>query len=332
MFSKILTLLILFVSVSNTLLSQDNLKSKKSKKSKKKSLSKVTEKPVDIIVESDDISAIKKFDLENYHYKYENDSISITLTFIDKPGSESTLGKALLTSNDQNTNLFCDDYNAVLKIRNLGENDIKFKAGIKGRVPIDLKKLENNISPPLWGIESIILNPRMRLIANMVNMSTRNNNSNFQNGSIYSSPMMDNSCIFKDKIYAAGDSSSLYDIDQSTIYVRYKLLSGPDKSVIKYQNILNKDYQNSSNLQSFENNKDKSDDNNLMRGLTVVNYNFPDEIRINLSEYNSDIRLIINPSWTKKWRNEDADYPKRYSKFIEDNFGKVSNDKKIKKN
>ena len=171
----------------------------KTKKLGDKMTGKFLDKTSEVIGLDDNYIFRKKFDMENYHYKYENDTISFTLDFISTPN----VG---LESKNK-----CENFDAVLSIRNMGETDIKFRTGLLGgNRLINKKKLEDNLAPPLYGIYEIAVGDNMLL-----------NAITDKKGDIYGT--IDGGCENKDRIYAAGDPNSIGDIEASTIYIRYEV-------------------------------------------------------------------------------------------------------------
>ena len=75
---------------------------------------KFLDKTSEVIGINDNLIFRKKFDIDNYHYRYENDTISFSLDFISRPGT------GIDSKND------CENYDAILSIRNIGDTDIKF--------------------------------------------------------------------------------------------------------------------------------------------------------------------------------------------------------------
>ena len=172
----------------------------KVKKLNDKMTGKFLDKTSEVIGIDDNLIFRKKFDLENYHYRYKNDTISFSLDFISRP---------ITGINSKNE---CENYDAILSIRNMGETDIKFRvpfAGSKNRL-INKKKLEDNLAPSLSGIYEIKVNDNMLLKAK------RN-----KKGDLYGT--IDGGCEYKNRIYAAGDENSIGDIEASSLYIRYEV-------------------------------------------------------------------------------------------------------------
>tara|TARA_B100000029_G_scaffold435182_1_gene449012 strand:- start:1497 stop:2399 length:903 start_codon:yes stop_codon:yes gene_type:complete len=239
----------------------------------------------------------KKFEMENDQYIFENDTIRFTLNFIsDSSGPKPT--KSSKYNEDGTLKRWCDDYDAILEIRNLGKTDIKFRRGQRlgfgrdddgsGRGKelkrvINAKKLEDNLAPSLYGIYKIVLDDRLMLeaIGNTI----------------------DSGCEEKDRIYAAGDPNTYGDIENSALYIRYKV---------------------------------------ALRDLYTENkslyFEFKDQYKVELLDYQPNyITLNENPSWSRNWRNEDSDYTERLNQYMVENdvagvFGIGKKEKKKKKN
>ena len=75
---------------------------------------KFLDKTSEVIGINDNLIFRKKFDIDNYHYRYENDTISSALT-LSRPGT------GIDSKND------CENYDAIFSIRNIGDTDIKFR-------------------------------------------------------------------------------------------------------------------------------------------------------------------------------------------------------------
>jgi len=168
----------------------------KTKKLGDKMTGKFLDKTSQVIGIDDNLIFRKKFDMENYHYRYENDTISFTLDFISTPNT------GLKSKNE------CENFEAVLSIRNMGKTDIKFRSAWAGTNRlINKKKLEDNLAPPLSGIYEIS-------VGDMFLKATTN-----KKGEMYGT--IDGGCEYKNRVYAAGDPNSIGDIEASTIYIRY---------------------------------------------------------------------------------------------------------------
>lgn len=196
---KIIKKLILSVIIILSSLSLEAQIGFKSKKLGDKMTGKFLDKTSKMIGIDDNLIFRKKFDFENYHYRYENDTISFTLDFISAPNT------GLNSKNE------CENFDAVLSIRNKGGTDIKFRQAFAGTNRlINKKKLEDNLAPPLSGIYQISLADNVILQA-----------ISDKKGKMYGT--IDGGCEFKNRIYAAGDPNSIGDIEASTIYIRYKV-------------------------------------------------------------------------------------------------------------
>lgn len=184
----------------------------KAKKLNDKMTGKFLDKTSKVIGIDDNLVFRKKFDLDNYHYRYENDTISFTLDFISKPNT------GLKSKNE------CENFEAVLSIRNMGKTDIKFRTAWAGTNRlINKKKLEDNLAPPLSGIYEISLgdNVILKAISN-------------KKGEMYGT--IDGGCENKNRVYAAGDPNSIGDIEASTLYIRYKVELNSSMSINKSLN------------------------------------------------------------------------------------------------
>ena len=184
----------------------------KAKKLNDKMTGKFLDKTSQVIGIDDNLVFRKKFDLDNYHYRYENDTISFTLDFISKPNT------GLKSKNE------CENFEAVLSIRNMGKTDIKFRTAWAGTNRlINKKKLEDNLAPPLSGIYEISLgdNVILKAISN-------------KKGEMYGT--IDGGCENKNRVYAAGDPNSIGDIEASTLYIRYKVELNSSMSINKSLN------------------------------------------------------------------------------------------------
>ena len=129
---KKITLLLLFIP----LISFTQVRFKLKKFADKK-LSKVMEKSVGLMGQ-DHFGKLAEFEYKNYHYRFENDTISYTLDFINDPRIKSNN----LISNPES------DFDEVrLNFRNKSNKDILF--GRKNeRKYIDDKKIEDVITMP----------------------------------------------------------------------------------------------------------------------------------------------------------------------------------------
>lgn len=259
----------------------------KAKKLGDKLNSKFLDKTSQAIGIDDNFIFRKKFEMENDQYIFENDTIRFTLNFISDPRSTPDEQKTALKSLGRKE-MWCDDYDAVLEIRNLGGTDIKFRRGQRmgfGRDGgkelkrvINAKKLDDNLAPSLWGIHKIVLNDRLMLeaISNPIGFD----------------------CQEKDRVYAVGDPDTYGDLENSALYMRYKVVPIDTKT------------------------KNKS-----------LYFEFEDQYKIDLFDYEPNyVTLTANSIWNKNWRETDSDYAERLSKYLtENNVGGVFSNKKNKK-
>ena len=157
----------------------------KLKKFVDKKLSKVMEKSVGLMGQ-DHFGKLAEFEYENYHYRFENDTISYTLDFINDPRLKS---KTLISKPES-------DYNEVkLNIRNKSNKDILFGRKNK-RKRIDDREIEGVITMPEYQFLYI---------------------EGLFNGSL-------GSFLGKDRLYAAGDPNSYSDTELSSTSLKFTVV------------------------------------------------------------------------------------------------------------
>ena len=270
----------------------------KLKKFADKKLSKVMDKSVGLMGQ-DHFGKLAEFEYENYHYRFENDTISYTLDFINDPRLKSTT----LTSKAES------DYDEVkLNIRNKSNKDILFGRKNK-RKRIDDREIEGVITMPEY---------QFLYIDGLFNGSLGN-------------------FLGKDRLYAAGDLNSYSDTELSSTSLKFTTVKKVEVPMIaterkKGDPIGATKWVNVENYTTFP-------DQIIIQYKTDVNRftgggGKSDERLIREGKLFS-IKLVANPNWNRKWRVSDPDYQKKLSDFMVENevsvFGKKKKKNKNKK-
>ena len=270
----------------------------KLKKFADKKLSKVMDKSVGLMGQ-DHFGKLAEFEYENYHYRFENDTISYTLDFINDPRLKSTT----LTSKAES------DYDEVkLNIRNKSNKDILFGRKNK-RKRIDDREIEGVITMPEY---------QFLYIDGLFNGSLGN-------------------FLGKDRLYAAGDLNSYSDTELSSTSLKFTTVKKVEVTMIaaerkKGDPIGATKWVNVENYTTFPDQiiiQYKTDVNRFTGGGGKSDERLVREGKL------FSIKLVANPNWNRKWRVSDPDYQKKLSDFMVENevsiFGKKKKKKKNKK-
>ena len=269
----------------------------KLKKLADKKLSKVMDKSVGLMGQ-DHFGKLAEFEYENYHYRFENDTISYTLDFINDPRLKSTT----LTSKAES------DYDEVkLNIRNKSNKDILFGRKNK-RKRIDDREIEGVITMPEY---------QFLYIDGLFNGSLGN-------------------FLGKDRLYAAGDLNSYSDTELSSTSLKFTIVKKVEVPLIaterkKGDPIGATKWVNVENYTTFPDQiiiQYKTDVNRFTGGGGKSDERLVREGKL------FSIKLVANPNWNRKWRVSDPDYQKKLSDFMVKNevsiFGKKKKKKKKK--
>ena len=298
---KKITLLLLFIPLISFTQARFKLKKFADKK-----LSKIMEKSVGLMGQ-DHFGKLAEFEYENYHYRFENDTISYTLDFINDPRIKSNN----LISNPES------DFDEVrLNFRNKGNKDILFGRKNK-RKNIDDKKIEDVITMPEYQF----------LYIDGLNGSYGTNG--FFNG--------------KDRLYAAGDPNSYSDTELSSTSLKFAVIEKIKVPLTEFERAVNEapigatKWVNVENYITFPDEimiHYRIDVNRYEKNYTVGSDFKSDEMLMKEGKLFS-IKLVANPNWNRKWRISDPDYQKKLSDFMVENevsiFGKKKKKKKKKK-
>lgn len=266
----------------------------KLKKFADKKLSKVMDKSVGLMGQ-DHFGKLAEFEYENYHYRFENDTISYTLDFINDPRLKSPT----LTSKAES------DYDEVkLNIRNKSNKDILFGRKNK-RKRIDDREIEGVITMPEY---------QFLYIDGLFNGSVGN-------------------FLGKDRLYAAGDLNSYSDTELSSTSLKFTIVKKVEVPIIgterkKGDPIGATKWVNVENYTTFPDQiiiQYKTDVNRFTGGGGKSDERLVREGKL------FSIKLVANPNWNRKWRVSDPDYQKKLNDFMVENEVSIFGKKKKKK-